>query len=156
RIEAIDAGLGGTFGVSAIDLASGAVFSYHAATEFPTASSIKIAIMIQMFRDAESGRIRFSDAAVLDRMPPNDDSEGPLHEALFHGPVRLPALNRVEHMIQYSDNTATNKCIDLVGMDRVNALVRGFGLNATRLRRRMMDVEAAARGDENVSTPEDM
>ena len=56
-------------------------------------------------------------------------------------------------MIIYSDNSATNQCIDLVGMENVNRLLAQFGLRATHLRRKMMDSAAVARGDENVSTP---
>ena len=56
-------------------------------------------------------------------------------------------------MVVLSDNTATNILIDTVGMDTVNARMRALGLPQTRLRRRMIDLEAARRGDENVSTP---
>jgi len=56
-------------------------------------------------------------------------------------------------MAVLSDNTATNVLIDLVGMSSVNDRMRQLGLQNTLLRRRMMDVEAARRGDENVSTP---
>jgi beta-lactamase class A len=56
-------------------------------------------------------------------------------------------------MIVLSDNTATNFLIDIVGMEKVNARMRALGLPQTRLRRRMIDLEAARRGDENVSTP---
>ena len=55
-------------------------------------------------------------------------------------------------MISLSDNTATNICIDLATMDLVNETMV-FGLTNTLLRRKMMDIEAARRGDENVSTP---
>ena len=56
-------------------------------------------------------------------------------------------------MISLSDNTATNICIDLATMDLVNETMRSLGLTNTLLRRKMMDIEAAKRGDENVSTP---
>lgn len=56
-------------------------------------------------------------------------------------------------MISYSDNIATNICIDLVGMEYTNDLLRTFGLRKTHLRRKMMDEDAWRRGDENVSTP---
>jgi len=41
-------------------------------------------------------------------------------------------------------------------MDAVNRRLAALGLRATALRRRMMDLEAARRGDENVSTPTEM
>ena len=58
-------------------------------------------------------------------------------------------------MIVLSDNTATNMLIDLVGMDNVTATMKSLGCEHTRLQRRMMDTAAAARGEENVSTPAD-
>src|ERR1035441_9729428 len=55
-----------------------------------------------------------------------------------------------------SHNSATNVLIDRVGMDNVNAFLNSQGLAQTRLRRKMMDVKAAAEGRENVSTPNEM
>jgi len=59
-------------------------------------------------------------------------------------------------MVAVSDNAAANILIDRVGKDNVNATLRGLGLSKTMLRRKMMDIAAAQRGDENVSTPQEM
>ena len=59
-------------------------------------------------------------------------------------------------MMGWSDNEATNVLIDRVGMDAVNRRLGRAGLAQTRLRRKMMDLEAARRGDENVGTPSEM
>jgi beta-lactamase class A len=59
-------------------------------------------------------------------------------------------------MMGWSDNEATNVLIARVGLDAVNRRLDGLGLTATRLRRRMMDLEAARRGEENVSTPAEL
>jgi hypothetical protein len=59
-------------------------------------------------------------------------------------------------MVAVSDNSATNVLIDRVGMENVNALMDSLGLSHTRLRRKMMDIKAAAEGKENVSTPREM
>jgi len=59
-------------------------------------------------------------------------------------------------MVAVSDNSAANVLIDRVGMDNVNAFLNSQGLAQTRLRRKMMDVKAAAEGRENVSTPNEM
>jgi beta-lactamase class A len=58
-------------------------------------------------------------------------------------------------MIQVSDNTATNIIIDRVGMQHVTERLAALGCPNTKLRRVMMDTAAAARGEENVSTPAD-
>jgi beta-lactamase class A len=56
-------------------------------------------------------------------------------------------------MIIVSDNTATNVVIDAVGMDKVNARMSAMGMADIRLRRKMMDLAAVRRGDENVASP---
>ena len=153
KIRAVDEALNGVLGVATIDLTSGRVFVYNGEAQFPTASSIKIPIMIQMFRDARAGKFAWTDQVTLAVKDNVGGSEGPLQEKLNRGAVTLSIRELVEHMIVYSDNTATNRCIDIVGMARVNELLAEFGLRSTHLRRKMMDVAAAARGDENVSTP---
>ena len=59
-------------------------------------------------------------------------------------------------MMALSDNAVANVLIERVGLDAVNRRLDSLGLARTRLRRRMMDLEAAARGEENVSTPREM
>jgi Beta-lactamase class A len=59
-------------------------------------------------------------------------------------------------MVTLSDNTATNVLIDRLGMSAIAARMQGLGLNGTKLRRHMMDTAAARRGDENISTPDEL
>ncbi len=156
RIQDVDARLNGVLGVATLDLTSGRVFSYHGDVVFPTASSIKIPIMIQVFRDERARKFSFDDKITMGAKENAGGSTGPLQDALDKGPVTLTVRDLLQDMIEYSDNSATNKLIDMVGMDRVNVLTRELGLANTHLRRKMMDIAAATRGDENVSTPLDM
>jgi beta-lactamase class A len=75
---------------------------------------------------------------------------------LTAGVTRVTNRDLAQFMIAVSDNAATNVLIDRVGKDNVNAMLRNFGLTKTMLRRKMMDIAAAKRGDENVSTPQEM
>jgi beta-lactamase class A len=59
-------------------------------------------------------------------------------------------------MMGLSDNEATNLLIAKLGLADVNRRLDGLGLQKTRLRRRMMDLGAARRGDENAATPAEM
>ena len=60
-------------------------------------------------------------------------------------------------MVVDSDNTATNRSIDLAGgMARINRMLDEQGFPRTRLLRKMMDSAAAERNDENISTPNEM
>lgn len=156
RIEEVDKALDGVLGVATLDLTSGRAFAYNADAVFPTASSIKIPIMILVFRDVKAGKFSFADKVTLAAKDNAGGSWGALQTALDRGPVTLTVSDLVQDMIQYSDNSATNKLIGMVGMDRVNALLREFGMQKTQLRRKMMDLAAAARGDENISSPNEM
>jgi beta-lactamase class A len=68
----------------------------------------------------------------------------------------MPLRDYATLMIVLSDNTATNLVIDAVGMQHVSARMSGLKLPGTKLRRRMIDLDAARRGDENVSTPSEI
>src|SRR5438094_10552147 len=75
---------------------------------------------------------------------------------LTAGATRVTNRDMAQFMIAVSDNAAANILYDRVGRDNVNALLRGLGLSKTTLRRKMMDIAAARRGDENVATPQEM
>ncbi len=155
RLRAYDAGFDGVLGVAAIDLSTGRVLAYQADAVFPQASSIKIPIMLQVFRDARAGRLSLSDTVELTRQDIVGGS-GQLQKKLESGPLRLTVREQLEAMIVSSDNVATNKLIAQAGMDRVNRTLDELHLVSTRLRRIMMDQNAARAGLENISTPMEM
>jgi beta-lactamase class A len=155
RIRAVEAGTDGVVGVAAIDLSTGQPFAYRGDVVFPQASSIKIPIMMQVFEQAAAGRIKLDE---LVRIDPKEAVQGSGHLRLMlrERAMNATVLELVTAMIETSDNTATNKLISLVGMDRVNAMLDRLGFRQTRLRRVMLDAAAAERNDENVSTPLEM
>lgn len=154
RLEALDRSVDGTLGVAAIDLETGRTLTYHAGGVFPTASAIKVPVMIEVFRQARSG------GAALDReipVTPKDlvDGSDRLKLVLRNGPAALTVRQLVEAMIEVSDNTAANTLIGLAGMERVNRTLDELGFPNTRLRRKMMDWADTERR-ENISTPLEM
>jgi beta-lactamase class A len=155
RIHAIDDSVDGVLGVAVIDLSSSRTISWHGKTSFPQASSIKMLIIAELFRCAREGRLKLEDTVTV----PTSDAvggSGHLSQLLRKGPVSLTIADLAKAMIETSDNTATNRLISMVGMDRVNDLMDQLGLPNTRLRRIMMDTAAAAEDRENVSTPLEM
>jgi beta-lactamase class A len=119
---------------------------------FPTASSIKLAVLYELYRQAEEGRL---DVSEVTRPPvPRVAGGGVLQE--LGDRVSLTWRDLAVLMIGWSDNEATNVLVRRVGLDAVNRRLDALGLPRTRLRRQMMDLEAARRGDENVSTPREM
>jgi beta-lactamase class A len=155
KIRKLYDSLDGVLGVAAIDLATGRTISYNGGVSFPQASSIKIPILIQVFRAARAGEIRWEDSVTL-REKDLAGGSGHLQERVKKGPVTLTIRELARAMIEDSDNLATNKLIDMAGMERVNQLLEELGLWGTRLQRRMMDSAAAARDEENISTPIEM
>ncbi len=152
RIEAVERGLDGILGVSVRDLKTGASFELRGGEVFPTASAIKLAILYELYRQAEEEKI---DLRELTRPPlPRVGGGGVLQE--LGDKVDLTWRDLAVLMMGWSDNEATNLLIGRLGLDAVNRRLDGLGLTATRLRRRMMDLEAARRGDENVSTPAEL
>jgi beta-lactamase class A len=152
RVQAIDARLDGVLGVYVRDLETGATVELRPDEVFPTASSIKLAILYELYRQAEEGRI---DLAEVTRPPlPRVRGGGVLQE--LEGAVSLTWRDVAVLMIGWSDNEATNVLVRRLGLEAVNRRLDSVGLSRTRLRRLMMDLEAARRGDENVSTPREM
>ena len=152
RIEAVDRGLDGVLGASVKDLKGGMTLDVRPAEPFPQASSIKLAVLYELYRQAEEGRV---DLGELTRPGlPRVRGGGVLQE--LGNQVSLTWRDVAVLMMGWSDNAATNVLIDRVGMDAVNRRLDSLGLRATRLRRKMMDLGAARRGDENVSTPTEM
>lgn len=149
QLEAEAAAVDGVVGYAIVDLTTGERFGRLEDEQFPTASTIKLAILYELFKQADEGRLRLAEARLLDRRHAVGGS-GILDELTAPS---MPLRDYATLMIMLSDNTATNLLIDAVGMQNVNLRMAGLGLTKTLLRRRMIDLEAARRGDENVSTP---
>lgn len=73
----------------------GRVMSHHAATVFPQASSIKVAIMLEMFRAAREGRFRFTDTATIHFSDKRDG--GYVAILLRKGPVTMTIGELMTH-----------------------------------------------------------
>ncbi len=152
RIAAAAEGLDGVAGVFVKDLKTGDVIELRADDVFPQASSIKLTVLYELYRQADEGRI---DLGEVTRPPlPRAGGGGVLQE--LGGDVSLTWRDLAVMMMGWSDNEATNVLIRRLGMPAIGARLTALGLKETRLRRVMMDVAAARRGDENVSTPHEM
>lgn len=147
--------LDGVLGYYVIDLNTGYAFGSHEDTVFPTASSIKVPILIELFRAERAGKLRFIDTISLTAKDTVGGS-GVLQKQLAKGPFSVTVRELTEQMIETSDNLATNQCIRLVGMESVNQLLTQLGFSSTRLQRVMMDESAARQGRENISTPREL
>lgn len=150
-IEKIASDLDGVMGVAIKDLTTGEEILLNENLLFPTGSSIKIPILIELYRQAAEGRYRLSDQKWVERQDKVAGS-GVIQFFNDHS-SQLSLADLGILMIAMSDNTATNMLIDQVGMANVNLTLDKLSLPAIRLRRKMIDQAASSRGDENTATP---
>jgi beta-lactamase class A len=150
----IDRGLDGVMGVAIVDLTDGHKYLLHANDVYPQASSIKICVLAELYRQAQQGKLKLTDLYTVNAADLVQDSD--IMGGLTPGVTQITLRDLATMMVAVSDNSATNVLIDRVGIDNVNAFLNAQGLRDTRLRRKMMDLKAAAEGRENVSTPNEM
>jgi beta-lactamase class A len=150
----IDRNLDGAMGVAIVDLTDGHKYLLHANDVFPQASSIKICVLAELYRQAQQGKLKLTDLYTVNAADLVADSD--IMGGLTPGVTRITLRDLATMMVAVSDNSATNVLIDRVGMDNVNAFLASQGLRETKLRRKMMDLKAAGEGRENVSTPAEM
>jgi len=153
-VNEVDSKLDGVLAVAILDLTTGQKYLLHADEVMPTASSIKIAILAELYRQAQQGGIKLTDFYTLQQSDLVGGSG--ITSVLTPGMTRLTLRDVAGLVISVSDNSATNVIIDRIGMENVNALLDSLGLARTRLRRKMMDLKAASEGRENVATPREM
>jgi beta-lactamase class A len=153
-ITEVDRNLDGVLGVAILDLTSGQKFLLHPDEIFPQASSIKIAVLAELYHQAQTGKVKLTDLYTVQSSDLVPDSN--IMGGLTPGVTKITLRDLATMMVAVSDNSATNVLIDRLGMENVNALMDSLGLAHTRLRRKMMDLKAAGEGRENVSTPGEM
>jgi len=154
RIEEVDQHLDGVMGVAIEDLTTGDHFFLHEDEVFAQASSIKITVLVNLYQQAEQGKLKLTDLYTVQASDLVADSD--IMNGLTPGVTRITLRDLATMMVAVSDNSATNVLIDRVGMPNVNAMLDSLNLPHTRLRRKMMDLQAAKEGHENISTPREM
>jgi len=116
------------------NLDTGQTFSFSGDERVRTASTIKIAVMIEVFARVADGRAKWTDELVLTKAARYSGS-GILPE-LSDG-LRLTLRDCVRLMMTLSDNTATNMVLDYLSTDAVNERMESLGFKHTRIMRRV-------------------
>ena len=152
RIAEVESRLDGVLGVVVKDLATGRTIEIRGDVVFPQASSIKLALIYELYQQAAAGKIDLHSLRTLPKVRAGGSGVLPL----LSDKAQLTVRDLAILMMSLSDNAATNILIDEVTLPSVNARLNVLGLRQTRFRRRMIDLAAARRGEENVSTPQEM
>lgn len=135
----------GVLSVTIQDLTDGRTVSVRGDEVMPTASMIKIAVLVELYRQGRMGDLYTLDTT--DLVPGSA-----IMSRYTHGVTRLTLRDVATAMIGESDNGATNILIDRLGMAKINATLTGLGYSRTRLERKMIDLAAAQAGRENVAS----
>jgi beta-lactamase class A len=154
-----------TVGVYFRDLTRPDSLLIDADTRMHAASTMKVPVMIQVFRDADAGKLRLGDsivvknefASIVDGSPytldPADDSDSTLYARVGE---RVSIRDLVELMITVSSNLATNLLIQRVGPERVTASMRELGADSIEVLRGVEDTKAYQAGRSNTTTARDL
>lgn len=121
----------GDVSVAVKHLGTGEGFQYKADRPMPTASLIKLPLMVDAYRAVAAAEAKLEDRIVLkadDQVP----GSGVLTTHMSPG-TELSLRDAIRLMIAFSDNTATNLVIDKVGLAGTTKLMGSLGLPNTRL-----------------------
>ncbi len=144
-------GTDGVIGV-AVCGSGGELFARHGDRRFRAASTIKVPIMIETYRQIERGTLSLDDRHVLreEEFVPGSGVLSHLHPGL-----ELTLADLLSLMISVSDNTATNLILDRTGLDAVNATMQDVGMTNSTLGRRILGRLPNPGDPENWATPSD-
>jgi beta-lactamase class A len=156
---------GAYVGLAYIDLGSSDSLFVNADTSFHAASTMKVPVMIELFRRTGTGSFRMNQgllivnqfASLVDGSPysldPGSDSDSTLYHRIGQR-VRVDSLLRL--MITRSSNFATNTLITLVGGEAVTKTMRELGAKRIQVLRGVEDGKAFDKGLNNTTTARDL
>ncbi len=143
----------GTVGLVVKDLDMGWEIDFNEEALIPSASLVKVPIMLSCFYAAQDGKVKLSDTITL-------KSSEKVSGSKVLGKEPAGAVFTVEDlfdpMITQSDNAAANILINFLGFDTLNQYFKKMGLKNTNIARKMMDFEERKEGVENYTTAHDM
>ena len=162
RIAAVS---GAVAGVAFHDLGSGDTLFENADDSFHAASTMKVPVMIELFRRVDAGALRLDQgvllinqfASIVDGSPysldAGDDSDSSAYAAVGK---RVPVRELIDRMITRSSNLSTNALIELVGANHADATAHQLGAKNIRVLRGVEDNKAFRAGLNNTTTARDL
>ena len=129
-LEKLTGSCGGALALYVKTLGTGEVVARDADAIFPTASCIKVFILLELMRRVAAGE--FALQQTIPVLPEQQVGGSGVLKDLTAGTM-LPLRDVATLMIVLSDNTATNMLIDLLSLAAINATIRSLGLQHTRL-----------------------
>ncbi len=156
---------GAVVGIAFHDLETGDSLYLRADESFHAASTMKVPVMIELFRRVDAGTLRLDEGVPLVNhfvsiadgssysLNPGDDSDSLAYTLLG---TRVPVRDLIDHMITRSSNLATNALIELVGAKNANATAHQLGAANIKVLRGVEDTPAFRAGMNNTTTARDL
>jgi beta-lactamase class A len=147
--------------VSVHDLESGSRFSLRGDRWFHAASTIKVAVLLALFRAVDDGRVRLDDSlhvrnrfiSAADGSPFQLNRDSDAMPELYQAIGRTAKISALaEGMISASSNLATNLLLDFLGVEYARNVLRDAHVEGVELRRGVEDQVAHERGINNEAT----
>lgn len=143
----------GRMGVYIKDLKTGRTWEYRSDELFPSASLVKVPIMVALFEKLQKKELRMDDELVLRR---GEKRGGSGHLRWLRYGTRLTVRQLLEKMITESDNTATNMLVNHVGFDYLQNRFANMGLVYTKIYPEGLSLTSGRVEKENYTTPREM
>lgn len=131
----------GQVAVAVKHLKTGETFLHNADKPMPTASLIKLPVMIEVHQQVQEGKIKLSEILTLkkeDKVP----GTGVLTEHFSDG-ATFPLADAVRLMIVFSDNTATNLVLDKIGIESTAKRMEAWGYSNTKIHSKVFKRETS-------------
>ena len=152
-----------TVAVGVRDSQTGTTLDMLGDRSFHAASTMKVPVMIEVYRQAEAGRFALNDSLLVKNefrsivdssaFSIEDDSDDAIYERLAQ---EMSIRDLVYQMITVSSNLATNLLIDFVSADSVQATSERLGTTTMRVLRGVEDIKAYRQGLSNSATANDL
>lgn len=155
----------GDFAVAFKDLSTGQQLLINEHENFHAASTMKTAVLIELYKQAAAGRLSLSDSILIKnefrsivdssifQLDSADDSEFDLYK---HTGEKRTINNLIYLMITVSSNFATNLLIELVNAGKINQTLRALGAKDMQVLRGVEDNKAYEKGLNNTVTAYDL
>jgi beta-lactamase class A len=131
RISEVVKAFRGEMGVAVTNLDTGESIAVNADKRFPTASLIKVAVMVEVYNQIAEGKLRADQTVTLAAADKAGDETVPLN--VMHPGTTLTVADLLRFMIACSDNTATNLLVRLVGTANVDKRLESYGITEMKL-----------------------
>jgi beta-lactamase class A len=135
------------------EIETGYLYGMHENKEMVSAGCIKLPLAMVLLKEVENGKIQLESKIKIELEDKIHGVNGIIHE--FSG-KEYTLFDLFIAMLIQSDNTAANKIIEVLGMERINQLFKDMGIRNTKLKRITTDIKLEQDELENTTTSYDL